>query len=78
VLFRRKEAYLGFATGTFVNRNTAATFWGSCALLFLVPLLRVIHRGDRSIVRPRINRSRDLGIICPGLRRWPGDLSSAP
>lgn len=52
VLFRQKEAYLGFATGTFVNRNTAATFWGSCALLFLVPLLRVIHRGDRLIVPP--------------------------
>ncbi len=47
LLFRRKEAYLGFATGTFVNRNTAATFWGSAALLFLVPLLRVVHRGDR-------------------------------
>ncbi|MCP3373894.1 O-antigen ligase family protein [Bradyrhizobium cajani] len=44
VLFRQKEAYLGFATGTFVNRNTAATFWGTCALLFLVPLLRTMHR----------------------------------
>lgn len=47
LLFRQKEAYLGFATGTFVNRNTAATFWGSCALLFLVPLLRFVHRRDR-------------------------------
>lgn len=47
LLFRKKEAYIGFATGTFVNRNTAATFWGSCALLFLVPLLRFVHRGDR-------------------------------
>lgn len=46
VLFRQKEAYLGFATGTFVNRNTAATFWGTCALLFLVPLLRTIHRQE--------------------------------
>ncbi|MET4344197.1 O-antigen ligase family protein [Bradyrhizobium sp. RT9a] len=46
VLFRQKEAYLGFATGTFVNRNTAATFWGSCALLFLVPLLRTMHRQE--------------------------------
>lgn len=47
LLFRQKEAYLGFATGTFVNRNTAATFWGSCALLFLVPLLRSLHRVDQ-------------------------------
>lgn len=46
VLFRQKEAYLGFATGTFVNRNTAATFWGTCALLFLVPLLRTMHRQE--------------------------------
>lgn len=44
ILFRQKEAYLGFATGTFVNRNTSATFWGTCALLFLVPLLRTMHR----------------------------------
>ncbi|WFU26520.1 O-antigen ligase family protein [Bradyrhizobium sp. CB1717] len=46
VLFRQKDAYLGFATGTFVNRNTAATFWGTCALLFLVPLLRSMHRQE--------------------------------
>jgi O-antigen ligase len=52
LLFRQKEAYLGFATGTFVNRNTAATFWGSCALLFLVPLLRALHRGDQRTAPP--------------------------
>ncbi|MET4389265.1 O-antigen ligase [Bradyrhizobium sp. F1.4.3] len=47
LLFRRKEAYVGVVTGTFVNRNTAATFFGSCALLFLLPLLRFIYRQDR-------------------------------
>nr|QDP27225.1 O-antigen ligase family protein [Bradyrhizobium cosmicum] len=47
LLSRRKEAYLGYATGTFVNRNTAAVFWGSSAVLFLVPLLRMAHRRDR-------------------------------
>ncbi|MBR0954359.1 O-antigen ligase family protein [Bradyrhizobium canariense] len=47
LLSRRKEAYLGYATGTFVNRNTAAIFWGSSAVLFLVPLLRFAHRRDR-------------------------------
>ena len=46
LLFRRKEAYVGFVTGTFVNRNTAATFFGSCALLFLLPLLRLFYRQD--------------------------------
>jgi hypothetical protein len=55
LLSRRKEAYLGFATGTFVNRNTAATFWGSSALLFLVPLLRFLHRRDHSAA-PSSNR----------------------
>lgn len=59
LLFRRKEAYLGAATGTFVNRNTAATFWGSSAILFLVPLLRVTHRKDRTHA-PRSNRLADL------------------
>jgi O-antigen ligase len=48
LLSRRKEAYLGYATGTFVNRNTAAIFWGSSAVLFLVPLLRFAHRRDRA------------------------------
>ncbi|TFW58620.1 O-antigen ligase domain-containing protein [Bradyrhizobium sp. MOS001] len=46
LLSRRKEAYLGYATGTFVNRNTAAIFWGSSAILFLVPLVRFAHRRD--------------------------------
>ena len=59
LLFRRKEAYLGAATGTFVNRNTAATFWGSSALLFLLPLIRVLHRRDRPQA-PRSNRLIDL------------------
>ncbi|WP_247430327.1 O-antigen ligase family protein [Bradyrhizobium sp. 44] len=57
LLSRRKEAYLGYATGTFVNRNTAAVFWGSSAILFLVPLLRFAHRRDHSDapVSPRVS-----------------------
>ncbi|WP_314959497.1 O-antigen ligase family protein [Bradyrhizobium cosmicum] len=35
LLWRSKEYYLPYATGTFVNRNTAAAFWGSCSVLFL-------------------------------------------
>lgn len=58
VLFRQKDAYLGFATGTFVNRNTAATFWGTCALLFLVPLLRTLHRQDHEPAAASDWRSR--------------------
>jgi hypothetical protein len=52
LLSRDKEAYLGYATGTFVNRNTAAIFWGSTALLFLVPLVRYAHRRDRADAPP--------------------------
>lgn len=39
LLWRTKEYYLSYATGTFVNRNTAAAFWGCCAVLFLGKLL---------------------------------------
>jgi hypothetical protein len=42
LLWRQKEFYLQFATGTFVNRNTAATFWGSCGLMFLIQFVRTI------------------------------------
>ena len=59
ILFRRKEAYVGVVTGTFVNRNTAATFYGSCALLFLLPLLRFIHRRDQKD-RPPSRQMSDL------------------
>jgi len=47
LLWRQKEFYLQFATGTFVNRNTAATFWGSCGLIFLIQFVRaVLHATD--------------------------------
>lgn len=47
LLWRQKEFYLDYATGTFVNRNTAATFWGSCGLILLIMLLRsILHRSD--------------------------------
>jgi hypothetical protein len=44
LLWRQKEFYLQYATGTFVNRNTAATFWGSCSLILLVMLVRALLR----------------------------------
>jgi O-antigen ligase len=34
ILWREKEAYLGSVTGTFINRNTAAAYFGSCAVLW--------------------------------------------
>jgi O-antigen ligase len=38
ILWREKRAYVGNVTGTFVNRNTAATYFGSCAAIWLLIL----------------------------------------
>jgi O-antigen ligase len=34
ILWRDKEAYLAYVTGTFINRNTAAVYFGSCAVVW--------------------------------------------
>ena len=34
LLWREKEAYLASVTGTFVNRNTAGAYFGSCAIVW--------------------------------------------
>jgi len=34
LLWREKEAYLAYVTGTFINRNTAAAYFGSCAVIW--------------------------------------------
>lgn len=44
LLWREKRAYLTNLTGTFVNRNTAATYFGTCAILWLTMLLRALRR----------------------------------
>jgi O-antigen ligase len=44
ILWRDKAAYLGSVTGTFVNRNTAACYFGSCAVLWMLLLLAKIRR----------------------------------
>lgn len=38
LLWREKEAYLASVTGTFINRNTAAAYFGSCSLVWLMLL----------------------------------------
>ena len=38
LLWREKRAYVGNVTGPFVNRNTAATYFGSCAAIWLLIL----------------------------------------
>jgi O-antigen ligase len=39
ILWRDKQAYLGSLTSTFINRNTAAVYFGSCAIIWLVTFL---------------------------------------
>lgn len=43
LLWREKTAYVGNLTATFINRNTAATYLGSCALVWLLMLLQKVR-----------------------------------
>jgi O-antigen ligase len=44
VLWREKPAYLANLTATFINRNTAAVYFGSCAIVCLMLLCDRIRR----------------------------------
>src|SRR5581483_1172193 len=44
ILWRDKTAYLGSVTGTFINRNTAAAYFGSCAVVWMLLILEDIRR----------------------------------
>lgn len=44
ILWREKIAYRDVLTSTFVNRNTAAVYFGSCAVLWLLFLAQDIRR----------------------------------
>ena len=44
LLWRQKTAYVDFVTGTFVNHNTAATFFGTIAIIWYARSLREFRR----------------------------------
>jgi O-antigen ligase len=44
ILWREKTAYVGSLTSTFVNRNTAAAYFGSCSAVWLVLLMAAVRR----------------------------------
>jgi O-antigen ligase len=44
ILWREKTAYIGSLTATFINRNTAAAYFGSCSAVWLVLLMTAIRR----------------------------------
>ena len=57
LLWRDKKFYTSSVTGTFVNRNSAAAYFGSCAILWLLLLLhKVRRRMPRRIVWRRVIR----------------------
>lgn len=44
ILSREKTAYVGNLTATFINRNTAAAYFGSCAAVWFILLLAAVRR----------------------------------
>ena len=44
ILWREKTAYVGSLTSTFINRNTAAAYFGSCSAIWFVLLMAAIRR----------------------------------
>jgi O-antigen ligase len=45
ILWRVKTGYIGSLTATFINRNTAACYFGSCSVVWLILLMGAIRRG---------------------------------
>jgi O-antigen ligase len=44
ILWREKESYRDVLTSTFINRNTAAVYFGSCSVLWLLFLSQQVRR----------------------------------
>ncbi|WP_342359361.1 O-antigen ligase family protein [Terrarubrum flagellatum] len=62
LLWRDKPAYLGNLTGTFINRNTAATYFGSVAIIWFMRLASAARRGSSS----RLSPSERLWLLLSG------------
>lgn len=60
LLFFEKQAYQGFATGTFINRNSFATFLASGLAIGTVLLVTMVGNGRRMTVSQRISRISGL------------------
>jgi O-antigen ligase len=61
ILGREKMAYVGDVTSTFVNRNTAAAYFGSCSCIWLLLLCDDIRRSfPRGEIKWRIVMNRLL------------------
>ena len=58
VLWMKKQAYFSVLTATFINRNTAAVYFGACAIVWLLILLDGF--------RQRLPRPADLTLFVIG------------
>ncbi len=70
VLWMKKEAYFTVLTSTFINRNTAAVYFGSCSIIWLLILAEeIIQRLPRAagLSRPAIPQTlqilRDISLL---------------
>lgn len=63
LLWRQKTAYVGAVTSTFVNHNTAATFFGTVTVICFLRALRELRR------RFDGTRCRDLEYVAKKLKR---------
>lgn len=60
LLWREKTAYLSSLTGTFVNRNAAAVYFGSCSIVCLLLLLQELKTHRRSTGSARREHGRSI------------------
>src|SRR4051812_18552442 len=72
ILWRGKTAYVGNLTGTFINRNTAATYFGSCAAVWLVLLMESVTRQVPMLRQPTLDgplcsEQARIDRLAPGL-----------
>src|SRR4051812_6722470 len=65
ILWRGKTAYMGSVTRTFINRNTAAAYFGYCAVIWMLLILEDVRRRlpERHVEWKRV--SRDVAEIPP-------------
>jgi O-antigen ligase len=66
VLWREKTAYVGSLTATFINRNTAAAYLGSCSAVWLILLMAAIRK---SLPRGAIEWKRVLHHVLAETRK---------
>ena len=66
ILWREKTAYVGNLTATFINRNTAGAYFGSCSAVWLVLLMAAIRK---SLPRGTIEWKRVLHHLLAETRK---------